>query len=79
MKHRIFTTYAQTPIQKITTPTKRFTRDYDEEEETVVPAATLVPEDEALETAVELLNQIRVLLFVIIIIKVVCLIICNKK
>ena len=79
MKHRIFTTYAQTPIKNIPTPIKRFTGDSEEEEETLVPATTLVPEDEALETAVELLNQIRVLLFVIIIIKVVCLIICNKK
>lgn len=78
MKHAIFTTYGQTPIKNIPTPIKRFTGNQEDEEE-LTPATTYSTEEIAAGTVIELLNQIRFLLFALVVIKVICLIHCSKK
>lgn len=70
MRHRIFTTYGDTPIKNVKTPIRRFDGDPDEEDKVIetVPVYT-----EADDATIQLLEQIRALLVVIIIIKIVCL------
>lgn len=79
MKHRIFTTYAQTPIKNIPTPIRRFTGGPEENEDALVPATTFNAEDNTVGMVIELLDQIRMLLFILIVVKVICLIHCSKK
>ena len=72
-KHRIFTTYGETPIKNIKTPIRRFSGD--PEEETVTPQEEIVYTEISDNSAI--LGQIRTLLVVIIILKIICM--CIKK
>ena len=73
MKRPIFTTYGDTPIKNVKTPINRFDGDPDEEEPMVIPT-TDITADERMETAISMLNSIRVLLFVLVILILICLI-----
>lgn len=68
MKRRIFTTYGDEPIKNIKTPIRRFNGETEEDE---VTNNTVIYANEDVNT--ELLFQIRALLVVIIIIKIICL------
>ena len=72
MKHNIFTTYSTNPIKNVRTPIRRFNDETPEEEQVTVDSRI---ENE--DTTIVLLQQIRTLLLVMIVIKVLCL--CFKK
>ena len=72
MKHNIFTTYSASPIKNVKTPIRKF-NDETEEVQTPVDNNTVAPAD----ATTVILEQIRALLLVMIIIKVLCL--CFKK
>lgn len=78
MKHRIFTTFGATPIKNIPTPIKRFDfatgEDEVAEQETLVPATTYDVENDNMDAALIMLNQIRVLLLILVLLKIGCLI-----
>lgn len=77
MKHKIFTTYGETPIKNIKTPIRRFNGD-GEDEDFMPNNLTYASEcTEAQAATIELLEHIRALLVVIIIVKIICL--CFKK
>lgn len=71
MKHNIFTTYSASPIKNVKTPIRKFN---DETEEVQAPVENTVATADA---TIVILEQIRTLLLVMIIIKVLCL--CFKK
>jgi hypothetical protein len=71
MKHNIFTTYSASPIKNVKTPIRKFN---DETEEAQAPVENTVATADA---TIVILEQIRALLLVMIIIKVLCL--CFKK
>lgn len=71
MKHNIFTTYSASPIKNVKTPIRKFN---DETEEAQAPVENTVTTADA---TIVILEQIRALLLVMIIIKVLCL--CFKK
>lgn len=73
MKHNIFTTYSASPIKNVKTPIRRFNDETTEETQTPVENTTVAVADATLIV----LEQIRTLLIVMIIIKVLCL--CFKK
>lgn len=72
MKHNIFTTYSVSPIKNVKTPIRKF-NDETEEAQAPVDNNTVAPAD----ATIVILEQIRALLLVMIIIKVLCL--CFKK
>ena len=74
MKRRIFSTYGPTPIKNVPTAINRFNGCNDEDEEPDVQ--TLAPiYEEADEAIVELLSQIRTILFILLVMKIICLIV----
>lgn len=78
MKHRIFTTFGATPIKNIPTPIKQFNlatgEDENAEQEALVPATTYDVQEDNMDAALIMLNQIRVLLLILVLLKVGCLI-----
>lgn len=70
-KRRIFSTYGPTPIKNVPTAINRFNgvTDEDEDPDTLVPVY-----EEENEAVVELLSQIRTILFILLIMKIICLI-----
>ena len=72
MKRPIFTTYGDTPIKNVKTPINRFDGDPEDDEPMVLTSQEITTE-EHMEAAVSLLNQIRVLLFVLVVLKLICL------
>lgn len=73
-RHRIFTTYGDTPIKNVKTPIRRFSGEPEDEENVQENTIAFA---EVNDPAVDLLAQIRTLLVILIIIKVICL--CIKK
>lgn len=73
-RHRIFTTYGDTPIKNVKTPIRRFSGEPEDEENV---QENTIAYAEVNDPAVDLLSQIRTLLVILIIIKIICL--CIKK
>lgn len=73
-RHRIFTTYGDTPIKNVKTPIRRFSGEPEDEENV---QENTIAYAEVNDPAVDLLAQIRTLLVILIIIKIICL--CIKK
>lgn len=74
MKRRIFTTYADEPIKNIKTPIRKINyatgENEDEANDIVIPNTN----NENYDMTVQLLEQIKTLLIVIIALKILCLI-----
>lgn len=75
MKHRIFTTYADSPIKNIKTPIRRFNGDPDEDNDVITTEYT--DAEITASMSIELLQHIRTLLLLILVVKIICL--CIKK
>ena len=73
MKRRIFSTYGPTPIKNVPTAINRFNGVTDEDEDPDIQTLAPVYED-ADEAVVELLSQIRTILFILLVMKIICLI-----
>lgn len=71
MKHNIFTTYSASPIKNVKTPIRKFNDETEEIQTAVENTVATTP------ATIVVLEQIRTLLLVMIIIKVLCL--CFKK
>ena len=78
-KKSIFTTWAETPIKNVKTPIRRFDGESDEQEIIEYPVPEYEYEDCTNADVCLLLNHIKAMLFVLLVLKVSCLIFCSRK